>query len=113
MPSERARLRRPGSEEGRARQGDLNSCWWASGAKPGGVGMNRGGEAALGQGMARPGLVGKRPAESSGKYLQEPVGHGREGGQPWRPWRRPRHGSRPLSPRARWGLSRGPRGGVH
>lgn len=79
VPSERARLRRPGSEEGEARRGDRNSCWLASGRKPGGVGMNRDGEGpALGQGTARLGLVGKRPAASHGKYLQEPIGHGRE-----------------------------------
>lgn len=85
VPSERARLRRPGSEEGEARRGERNSCWLASGRKPGGVGMNRDGEGpvALGQGTARPGLVGKRPAESLGKHLREPVGRGREEeGQP-------------------------------
>lgn len=85
VPSERARLRRPGSDEGEARRGDRNSCWLASGRKPGAVGMNRDGEGpALGQGTARLGLAGKRPAASRGKYLQEPVGHGREEeGQPW------------------------------
>lgn len=71
VPSERARLRRPGSEEGEARRGDRNSCWLARGRKPGGVGMNRDGEepATLEQGMARLGQVGKRLAESPGKYL--------------------------------------------
>lgn len=81
VPSERARLRRPGSEEGEARRGDRNSCWLARGRKPGGVGTNRDGEepAMLGYGMARLGPVGKRPAESPGKHLQEPSGRaGRE-----------------------------------
>lgn len=61
VPSERARLRRPGSEEGEARRGDRNSCWLVSGRKPGGAGMNRDGDgpAARGQGTARPGLEGK------------------------------------------------------
>lgn len=79
VPSERARLRRPGSEEGEARRGERNSCWLASGRKPGGVGMNRDGEepVTLGQDMARLGQEGKRPAESPGKYLQEPTGQGR------------------------------------
>lgn len=41
VPSERARLRRPGSEEGETRRGDRNSCCLVRGRKPGGVGMNR------------------------------------------------------------------------
>lgn len=84
VPKESARLRRPGSEEGEARRGDRNSCWLASGRKPGGLGMNRDAAGpAPGHGTARLGLVGKRPAESLGKHLQEPVGHGRqEEGQP-------------------------------
>lgn len=71
VPSERARLRRPGSEEGEAWRADRNSCWLASGRKPGGVGMNRDGEepVTLGQGMARLGQVGKRPVASPGRYL--------------------------------------------
>ena len=73
VPSERARLRRPGSEEGEARRGDRNSCWLVIGRKPGGEGMNKDGEGPvmlrLGQGMARLGLVGKRPTESAGKHL--------------------------------------------
>lgn len=85
VPSERARLRRPGSEEGEARRGDRNSCWLASGRKPGGVGMNRdGGEGpALGQGPVRLGLVGQRPGATHGEHLQKPIGRGREEeGQP-------------------------------
>lgn len=41
VPSERARLRRPGSEEEETRRGDRNSCCLVRGRKPGGVGMNR------------------------------------------------------------------------
>lgn len=84
VPSERARLRRPGSEEGEARRGDRNSCWLASGRKPGGVGMNSDGEGpAPGQDTARLGLVGQRPAATRGEHLQKPVGRGREEeGQP-------------------------------
>ena len=73
VPSERARLRRPGSEEGEARRGDRTSWWLAIGRKPGGVGTNKDGEGPvmlrLGQGTARLGLVGKRPTESPGKHL--------------------------------------------
>lgn len=46
VPSERARLRRPGSEEGEARRGDRNSCWLVRGRKPGEVGRKRDGEEA-------------------------------------------------------------------
>lgn len=115
VPSERARLRRPGSEEGEARREERNSGWLASGRKPGGVGMNRDGEepVTLGQDMARLGQVGKRPAESPGKYLQEPTGQGRRRRVSPKGSERSLHPVvRPLSPSARWGLSWGPRGGV-
>lgn len=78
VPSERARLRRPGSEEGEARWGDRNSCWLVIGRKPGGEGTNKDGEGPvmlrLGQGVVRLGPVrlgpvGKRPTESPGKHL--------------------------------------------
>lgn len=86
VPRERARLRRPGNEEGEARRGERNSCCLVRGRKPGGVGMNTGaGEAVtLGQGMARLGLEGKRLAESPEKYLQGPMGHKEEGREPGR-----------------------------
>lgn len=74
VPSERARLRRPGSEEGEARRGERNSCGPASGRKLGGVGRNTAGEepGPDGQGLARLGPVGKRMAAASpGKHLQE------------------------------------------
>lgn len=87
MPSERARLRRPGSEEGEARRGDRNSCWLASGRNPGGVGTNRAGEepVTLGLGMARLGPVGKKPVASPGKHLRAPSGKERGAGEP-RTW---------------------------
>lgn len=83
VPSERALLRRPGSEEGEARRGDRNNDWLVSGRKPGGVGTNGDGTepVTLGQWTASPGLVGKRLAESPGKYLQEPTGTGQRRGQ--------------------------------
>lgn len=108
VPSERARLRRPGSEEGEARRGDRNSCWLARGRKPGGVGMNRGGgePATPEQGMARLGQVGKRPAESPGKYLWEPRAGGR-GGSAWGAPRQPPPGCLSFLPRCTVGPESG------
>lgn len=108
VPSERARLRRPGSEEGEARRGDRNSCWLARGRKPGGVGMNRGGgePATPEQGMARLGQVGKRPAESPGKYLWEPRAGGR-GGSAWGALRQPLPGCLSFLPRCTVGPESG------
>lgn len=83
VPSERARLRRPGSEEGETLRGDLNSCCLVRGRKPGGVGTNReaGEVVMLGQGMARLGLEGKRLTESPERNLQGPMGHKEEEGE--------------------------------
>lgn len=88
VPSERARLRRPGSEEGETRRGDRKSCCLVRGRKPGGVGMKRdaGDVVMLGQGTARLGLEGKRLAESPEKYLQGP-GPQRGESKPGRFWK--------------------------
>lgn len=111
VPSERARLRRPGSEEGEARRGDRNSCWLASGRKPGGAGMNRAGEgpATLRQGTARLWPAGKRPAESPGKYLRERAQRAWERGlgQPRGPPEWPPHGGPPPLPRCEVGHESG------
>lgn len=79
VPSESARLRWPGREEGEGRRAERNRGRLGSGRKLGGVGTNRGGgegPSMLAYGEGRPGLVGKRPAASPGRNLQESRGAG-------------------------------------